>query len=65
LYEEPDKPNNALEFVSKHIQATTSGSSDVAQLREENDALKREIESLKATIADLQKKVAESAPAEQ
>lgn len=64
LYEEPEKPGNALEFVSKHINAASSGSADMAQLREENEALKREIESLKATVADLNKKIAESAAGE-
>ena len=42
-------------------QGPTATSGDVAQLREEVDALKRENEALKATIADLQKKQAEHA----
>lgn len=60
LYEEPEKPFNPLEFMSKHIQSTASGPTDIAQLKEENDALKREVESLRATVADLQKKLAEA-----
>jgi cell division protein FtsB len=57
LYEEPEKPHNALEFILKHLATGASGSADVAILKEENEALKREVEALKATVADLQKKI--------
>ena len=56
LYEEPEKPGNALEFLTKHLQGPSASTGDVAQLKEENEALKREVEALKATIADLQSK---------
>lgn len=63
LYEEPEKPGNALEFVTKHLQGPSASTGDIAQLREENEALKKEADALKATIADLQKRLGE-APAE-
>ena len=77
LYEEPEKPSNALEFLVKHMQGghgtarhrasraagPAASSGDVAQLREENEALKREVEALKAQVADLQKKSAPPADA--
>ena len=59
LYEEPEKPGNALDFIGKHLQGPSAGTGDVPQLREENEALKREVEALKAQVAELQKKLGE------
>ena len=46
LYEEPEKPANALEFVHQHMSADAAGTSDVEALKKENAALKAQIEEV-------------------
>ena len=40
LYEEPEKPGNAIEFIKKYLGAPSD--TDVEQLKAENDGLKKE-----------------------
>ena len=40
LYEEPEKPGNAIEFIKKYLGAPSD--TDVEQLKSENDSLKKE-----------------------
>ena len=48
LYEEPDKPSNAVEFIKRSLGAPQDNDTD--QLKADNEELKR-------MVADLQKKV--------
>ena len=48
LYEEPDRPSQAIDYVKKHLGAPTG--IDVEEIRAENEELKRR-------NADLQKQV--------
>merc|ERR1711871_756348 len=51
LYEEPEKPHNALEYIKQYLGAPTGV--DV-------ESLKQECENQKATIAQLQAELAEA-----
>ena len=62
LYEEPEKPPNAIEFIKMQLGAPTG--TDVEALKAENEALKSKAEELEAKLADVSKKLEESAPAE-
>ncbi|CAK8686096.1 unnamed protein product [Clavelina lepadiformis] len=46
LYEEPEKPNNALEFLYQHLNGSGPDSADV-------EALKVDVVELKAKVAQL------------
>lgn len=48
LYEEPERPANAIEYIKRHIGGATQNV-DVDGLRRENDQLKAELEKLRAT----------------
>ena len=45
LYEEPDRPPNALEYIKRYLGAPSGV--DVDALKRENDDLKKQIEKLK------------------
>ena len=45
LYEEPDRPPNALEYIKRYLGAPSGV--DVEALKRENDDLKKQIEKLK------------------
>ncbi len=51
LYEEPEKPANALEFVHQHMSPDAAGTSDVEALKKENAALKAQVEEVSACVA--------------
>eukprot|EP01137_Pigoraptor_chileana_P009260 Opistho-2@57255 len=53
LYEEPEKPSNALDFIKQYLGAPAGV--DVDQLKEENEALKKEIDELKKEIDNLKR----------
>lgn len=53
LYEESEKPHNALSFVQQFMSGDAPGSADIETLKAENDALKQENEALKAENAAL------------
>lgn len=52
LYEEPEKPNNAIEFIKKSLGAPSD--TDVEQLQAENQELKRQKQDLEQKIESLQ-----------
>ena len=45
LYEEPEKPNNVIEFIKKALGEPTD--TDVESLMAENESLKKERDDLK------------------
>ncbi len=47
LYEEPEKPANAIEFLQQHLSASAAGTSDLEALKKENAALKTRIEEVR------------------
>ncbi|EPR57439.1 C-Myc-binding family protein [Toxoplasma gondii RUB] len=55
LYEEPDRPLNALDYIKKYLGAPTGA--DIDALRSEVDSLKKENAGLKARVEQLQQEV--------
>lgn len=53
LYEESEKPHNALSFVQQFMSGDAPGSADIETLKSENAELKAENEALKAENAQL------------
>ena len=53
LYEEPEKPGNAIEFIKKCLGAPSD--TDVESLKAENEELKRQKAELEKKIDNLQK----------
>ena len=62
LYEEPEKPANAIEFIKMTLGAPTG--TDVEALKAESEGLRAKVEELEAKLADAQKKLEEGAAAE-
>ena len=58
LYEEPEKPGNALEFIQQHMTATAASTGDVETLQQENAELKSANEQLQARVAELTQQLA-------
>ena len=55
LYEEPERPPNAVEYIKKYLGAAIG--EDVDALKAENERLKAEVDNLKQEIEDLNAKV--------
>ena len=55
LYEEPDKPTNAIEFIKKYLNSPLDV--DVDKLSIEYEKLKHENDQLKATIEELKNEI--------
>ena len=53
LYEEPEKPGNAVDFIKKCLGAPSD--TDVEELRAENEELKRKKAELEGQIQDLKR----------
>mmetsp|Transcript_59293 Transcript_59293/g.190782 ORF Transcript_59293/g.190782 Transcript_59293/m.190782 type:complete len:98 (+) Transcript_59293:93-386(+) len=51
LYEEPERPANAIDYIKKYLGAPTGV--DVEELRAENDELKRQNADLEAKVQSL------------
>ena len=55
LYEEPEKPGNAVDFIKKSLGAPSD--TDVEELRAENEELRRTTAQLERTIDELQRDI--------
>ncbi|CAL8076063.1 unnamed protein product [Calicophoron daubneyi] len=55
LYEEPEKPENALEFIKKHLQADGPDPADVEAMKVELAELRQKIELLEAENMELKR----------
>mmetsp|Transcript_51687 Transcript_51687/g.82134 ORF Transcript_51687/g.82134 Transcript_51687/m.82134 type:complete len:99 (-) Transcript_51687:229-525(-) len=57
LYEEPERPANAIDYIKKYLGAPTGV--DVEELRAENEDLKRQNAELEQKVDSLQKQLKE------
>ncbi|CAH8617899.1 unnamed protein product [Heterobilharzia americana] len=57
LYEEPEKPDNALDFIKKHLQAEGPDSSDIEAMKVEIVELKQKLELLEAENLELKRSI--------
>jgi len=56
LYEEPERPVSAVDYVRKYLgNSATSSNVDVDALRNENEELRNRIRELSRTVEDLKK----------
>ena len=55
LYEEPEKPQNAVDFIKRSLGAPQE--SDVDQLKAENEELKRNVIELQKRVDALQREL--------
>ncbi len=55
MYEEPEKPNNAIEFIKKCLGAPSD--TDVDQLKADNEDLKKHKNELEKKIETLQREL--------
>jgi len=62
LYEEPEKPNNALDFLKQHLGAGGPESADVEALKLEVTELKQENERLNEENQELKEKLVQYEP---
>lgn len=62
LYEEPEKPNNALDFLKQHLGASGPETADVEALKLEVTDLRQRVEQLSEENNDLKSKLAQYEP---
>ncbi|OCT94369.1 c-Myc-binding protein [Xenopus laevis] len=62
LYEEPEKPNNALDFLKQHMGAAGPETADVEALRLEVAELKQKYEAVLEENKELKAKLAQHEP---
>jgi len=62
LYEEPDKPSQAIEFIKMQLGAP--GTVDVEALKSENEQLKAKVDELQKELESTKAQLAELAPPE-
>ncbi|KAF7257402.1 C-myc binding protein [Paragonimus skrjabini miyazakii] len=55
LYEEPEKPDNALEFIKKHMQAEGPDPAEVEAMKVELAELRQKVELLEAENMELKR----------
>jgi predicted RNase H-like nuclease (RuvC/YqgF family) len=58
LYEEPEKPNNALDFLKQHLGASAPETADVEALKLEVTELRQKVEKLSEENSELKTKLA-------
>jgi len=54
LYEEPEKPQNAIEYIKKYL-GTQNGDTEYDRMKKENEELHSTIKDLETQIGDLRK----------
>lgn len=65
LYEEPEKPSNALDFLKQHLGSGGPETADVEALKLEVTELKQKVEQLTEENAELKQKLTQYEPAEE
>ena len=59
LYEEPERPPNAVDYIKRYMGAPTG--IDIEAMRAENETLRKEREELRTTIEELNGRLQEQA----
>merc|ERR1719339_700293 len=62
LYEEPEKPNDALSYLKNSVGGSPTDKEMIAKLREENELLKGKVKELEASQVALEARVAALSP---
>mmetsp|Transcript_29121 Transcript_29121/g.58152 ORF Transcript_29121/g.58152 Transcript_29121/m.58152 type:complete len:97 (+) Transcript_29121:383-673(+) len=62
LYEEPERPPNAVDYIKRYMGAPTGV--DVEALRVENEDLKKEVAELRATQEEMSQRLREAEEAD-
>lgn len=62
LYEEPEKPNNALDFLKQHLGAAGPEAADIETLKLEVAELRQKVEQLTEENTELKGKLAQYEP---
>jgi len=62
LYEEPEKPNNAIDFLKQHLGADVPQTADVEALKLEVTELRQQVEKLTEENNELKQKLAAQEP---
>lgn len=62
LYEEPEKPNNALDFLKQHLGASGPDTADVEALKLEVTELRQKVEQLQDQNNELKSKLQQYEP---
>merc|ERR1712154_344003 len=62
LYEEPEKPNNALDFLKQHLNVSGPEAADVETLKLEVTELRQKNEQLQEENAELKTKIQQLEP---
>lgn len=62
LYEEPENPEDALEYIKQFLGSPNGV--DVESLQKENEELEKQVEELKGRLAELQSQLAPPAETE-
>ncbi|GMI39308.1 hypothetical protein TeGR_g4580, partial [Tetraparma gracilis] len=62
LYEEPERPPNAVDYIKRYMGAPTGV--DVEALRIENEELKKEVTELRATQEEMSQRLKEAEEAD-
>jgi len=57
LYEEPEKPNNAIDFLKQHLGVDAPQTADVEALKLEVTELRQQVEKLTEENTDLKQKL--------
>jgi len=61
LYEEPEKPNDALDFIKQYLAVSPAATSnEIDTLRAENEELKKRNDELKKQLEELSQKVSQT-----
>ncbi|KAH9525023.1 hypothetical protein Btru_000129 [Bulinus truncatus] len=63
LYEEPEKPNNALDFLKQHLNVTGPDTADIEALKLEISELRQKCEQLQEENNELKAKIQQLEPA--
>lgn len=62
LYEEPERPPNAVDYIKRYMGAPTGV--DVESLRIENDDMKKQVQELSQTVEELNIRLKEAEEAD-
>ncbi|XP_067946255.1 c-Myc-binding protein-like isoform X2 [Watersipora subatra] len=62
LYEEPEKPSDALDFIKEHLGADGPDTGDVESLKQEVTELRQKCEQLTEENNDLKARIAQFEP---